>query len=452
MPELIFIIEDKKSMAEMLARTVEAEGYRALTATSGEEGVQKALKEKADLVLTDLKLPAMSGLDVLKKLKERRPFLPVIMMTAFGSIETAVEAVKAGAYDFLTKPFETSHLLVLIEKALESGRLSAENLALKSEFSESLGMPKLIGESPAFLNTLELIKKAAPTKATVLITGESGTGKELFARALHYLSPRAKGAFIALNCAAIPKDLLESELFGHEKGAFTGAEARRIGKFELADKGTIFLDEVGEMDISLQAKLLRVLQGESIERVGGSEPLAVDVRVVAASNRDLRKAVEDGRLREDLYYRLNVFPVHIPPLRERMEDVPLLAAAFKDKYCAELKKCPLELSGEAMDALVSRPWKGNVRELENCIERAVIIADGMVLPEHVGGADLTAGSAGAEGGGGLAAVAERAARAAEVQAIRKALEKCQGNKTKAAELLSVSYKTLLTKIKDYGIG
>ena len=452
MPELILVIEDKKSMAEMLARTLEAEGYRAITAASGEEGVQKALKEKADLVLTDLKLPAMSGLDVLKRLKERRPFLPVIMMTAFGSIETAVEAVKAGAYDFLTKPFDTSHLLVLIEKALESGRLSAENLALKEEFSESLGMPKMTGSSPAFLKAFELIKKAAPTKATVLVTGESGTGKELFARALHYLSPRAKGPFIALNCAAIPKDLLESELFGHEKGAFTGAEARRIGKFELADKGTIFLDEVGEMDISLQAKLLRVLQGESIERVGGSEPLAVDVRVVAASNRDLRKAVEDGRLREDLYYRLNVFPVHIPPLRERMEDVPLLATAFKDKYCAELKKCPLELSGEAMDALVSRPWKGNVRELENCIERAVIIADGMVLPEHVGGAALAAGSAGAEGGGGLAAVAERAARAAEVQAIREALEKCQGNKTKAAELLSVSYKTLLTKIKDYGIG
>ena len=452
MPELILVIEDKKSMAEMLARTLEAEGYRAITAASGEEGVQKALKEKADLVLTDLKLPAMSGLDVLKRLKERRPFLPVIMMTAFGSIETAVEAVKAGAYDFLTKPFDTSHLLVLIEKALESGRMSAENLVLKEEFSESLGMPRMTGNSPAFLKAFELIKKAAPTKATVLVTGESGTGKELFARALHYLSPRAKGPFIALNCAAIPKDLLESELFGHEKGAFTGAEARRIGKFELADKGTIFLDEVGEMDISLQAKLLRVLQGESIERVGGSEPLAVDVRVVAASNRDLRKAVEDGRLREDLYYRLNVFPVHIPPLRERMEDVPLLATAFKDKYCAELKKCPLELSGEAMDALVSRPWKGNVRELENCIERAVIIADGMVLPEHVGGAALAAGSAGAEGGGGLAAVAERAARAAEVQAIREALEKCQGNKTKAAELLSVSYKTLLTKIKDYGIG
>ena len=452
MPELILVIEDKKSMAEMLARTLEAEGYKAITAASGEEGVQKALKEKADLVLTDLKLPAMSGLDVLKRLKERRPFLPVIMMTAFGSIETAVEAVKAGAYDFLTKPFDTSHLLVLIEKALESGRMSAENLVLKEEFSESLGMPRMTGNSPAFLKAFELIKKAAPTKATVLVTGESGTGKELFARALHYLSPRAKGPFIALNCAAIPKDLLESELFGHEKGAFTGAEARRIGKFELADKGTIFLDEVGEMDISLQAKLLRVLQGESIERVGGSEPLAVDARVVAASNRDLRKAVEDGRLREDLYYRLNVFPVHIPPLRERMEDVPQLVAAFKEKYCAELKKCPLALSDDAMSALVSRPWKGNVRELENCIERAVIIADGMILPEHVGAAGMATGRTGDAEGGGLAAVAERAARVAEIQAIKEALERCQGNKTKAAELLSVSYKTLLTKIKDYGIG
>jgi two-component system NtrC family response regulator len=449
---VVLVIEDKKSMAEMLARTLEEEGYRAVTAPGGEEGLALAQTSRVDLVLTDLKLPGISGLEALKKLKEKRPLLPVIMMTAFGSIETAVEAVKAGAYDFLTKPFDTSHMLVLIEKALESSQLAAENLVLKEEFAEALGFPKIIGTSPAIRNVAELIKKVAPTRATVLITGESGTGKEIFARALHHYSQRGRGPFVAINCAAIPKDLLESELFGHEKGSFTGAEQRRIGKFELADKGTLFLDEVGEMDLALQAKLLRVLQGESIERVGGTEQVLVDVRVVAASNKDLAKAAREGRFREDLYYRLNVFPVHIPPLRDRAEDIPALAAHFLEKYCRELKRPSLKISDEALSGLSTLPWKGNVRELENTMERAVILAEGEeITPEQLGFSAHEKSGEQSWQDEGLQRVSERAARTAEARAIRDALAACRGNKTKAAEMLGVSYKTLLTKIKDYGI-
>ncbi len=446
----VLIIEDKKSMAEMLARTFEAEGYSALTSGTGEDGLQKFLHDGADLVLTDLKLPGMNGLELLRALKGKRPLTPVIMMTAFGSIETAVEAVKAGAYDFLTKPFDTSHMLALVEKALESGRLAAENLVLREEFAQELSFPMIIGRSKALTDAMDLLKKAAPTRATVLITGESGTGKELFAKALHHLSPRKDGPFVAVNCAAIPKDLLESELFGHEKGSFTGAEARRLGKFELADKGTLFLDEVGEMALSLQAKLLRALQGEMIERVGGAEPFSVDVRVVAASNRDVERAVRDGNFREDLFYRLNVFPVRIPPLRDRRDDIRILAEYFIEKYAAELMKGRLTISADALNLLSEMEWKGNVRELANCIERAVIIADGGEIgPEHLG---LVRKTAEEESSGGLQRTASMAAKAAEIEAIKSALSACGGNKSRACELLGVSYKTLLTKIKDYGIG
>jgi len=454
----VLVIEDKRSMAEMLASTIESEGYAVLMAPTGEDGVSTALKERVDLVLTDLKLPGISGLDALKALKAKKPHLPVILMTAFGTIETAVEAVKAGAYDFLMKPFDTSHMLLLIKRALDAVKLESENLVLKEEFAEELGFPKIIGGSPELIKVFELVKRAAPTKATVLLTGESGTGKELFARALHHLSKRAAGPFVAINCAAIPKDLLESELFGHEKGSFTGAEARRMGKFELADKGTVFLDEVGELDMSLQAKLLRVLQGEPFERVGGSEPIMADVRVVAASNRDLARAVSSGSFREDLYYRLNVFPVHIPPLRDRVPDIPRLARYFIEKYCKEMKKPVLGISDEALSALSRQGWKGNVRELENCMERAVILSDGPdILPEHVGffpppDEVIETGLASSPTVEPLQSVAERALRAAETKAITAVLSVCQGNKTRAAEMLDVSYKTLLTKIKDYGIG
>ncbi len=369
-------------------------------------------------------------------------------MTAFGSIETAVGAVEAGTYDFLTKPFGISHMLALAEKALESGKLASENVVLKEELAHELSLPMLVGKSKALMDSLELLRKAAPTKATVLITGESGTGKELFAKTLHHLSPRKGGPFVAVNCSAIPKDLMESELFGHEKGAFTSAETRRIGKFEHADKGTLFLDEVGEMAPSLQAKLLRALQGEMIERLGGSEPFSVDVRVAAASNRDLIKAVRDGMFREDLYYRLNVFPVHIPPLRDRREDIPLLARHFLEIYRSELKKGPLHISGDVSDALLGMEWKGNVRELANCIERAVILVDGGEIGlEHLDRIPVEG-----EAPGGLQRTASIAARAAEIEAIKGALASSGGNKSRARELLSVSYKTLLTKIRNYGIG
>jgi len=449
---VILVIEDKKSMARMLASTLESEGYSATTAGSAEEGLEVLDSRKVDLVLSDLKLPGISGMELLKKVKEQRPMLPVIIMTAFGSIELAVEAVKAGAYDFLTKPFDTGHMLVLLERALESVRLASENMLLRDEFAEELGAPRIIGQSRAIRDVVELIGKAAPTKAAVLLTGESGTGKEIFARTLHHLSPRSSGPFVPINCAAIPKDLLESELFGHEKGAFTGAEARKVGKFELADKGTVFLDEIAEMDMGLQAKLLRVLQGERIERVGGTSPVSVDVRVVSATNRDLSRAVAEGEFREDLYYRLNVFPVHIPPLRERREDIPLLAGYFSEKFTRELGRADVSVSPEAMEVLSGHDWRGNIRELENCIERAVILAGGSVI----GPSELGLGSpAGAEETPvttePLQAAAGRAAREAEARAIRAALRASGGNKTKAAELLEVSYKTLLTKIKDLGI-
>jgi len=451
----ILIIEDKESMARMLEQTIEAEGYRTLVARDGDQGIQFINDERVDLVLTDLKLPKKDGIEVLRAVKEKNHLIPVILMTAYGTIETAVSAMKEGAYEFLTKPFDTNHLLVLIKRALEGQRIMAENILLKEAFAEKLGFPRIIGKSPSMEEVSKNIQKVAPTKTTVLLLGESGTGKELFARAIHHLSPRRNNPFVAINCAAIPAELLESELFGHEKGAFTGADYKRIGRFELADNGTIFLDEIGELDLSLQAKLLRVLQGEAIERVGGTRPIPIDVRVIAASNKDLEKAVLEKRFREDLYYRVNVFPIRIPPLRERKEDIPLLVNHFIKYYCSEMKKAPKEIAMEAIEILKNRQWKGNVRELENCIERAVILCDGKtILPEHIGIAPLNTIESSFQDlpiEGGLEEVSHKVQRIAESRLIKRVLEQVGGNKTKAAEILKVSYKTLLTKIKDYGI-
>lgn len=457
----VLIIEDKESMAGMLGQTIEAEGYRTLIARDGADGIRLINDEKVDLVVTDLKLPGKNGLEVLRAVKEKNPLIPVILITAYGSIETAVAAMKEGAYEFLTKPFDTDHLLVLIKRALENQRALTENIILKEEFAKKLGFPKIIGKSPVMEDVIRNIQKVAPAKTTVLLLGESGTGKELFARALHHLSPRKDYPFVAINCAAIPRELLESELFGHEKGAFTGADYRRIGKFELADKGTVFLDEIGEMDLALQAKLLRVLQGEAIERVGGSRPIPIDVRIVAASNRDLEKAVLEKHFREDLYYRVSVFPIRIPPLKERKEDIPLLVNHFINYYCEELKTEPKDISPQALEILMNHTWKGNVRELENSIERAVILCNGKtILPEHIGLTTLettepflSKGSFGQDlpMEGGLEEVSNAARRIAESILIRKVLGQVGGNKSRAAEILKVSYKTLLTKIKDYGI-
>jgi len=453
MADTILVVEDKESMLDMLKQTLEAEGYQVISAKDGSEGIRKLSDERIGLVVTDLKLPKKDGFDVLKAVKQENPLLPVIVMTAFGTIETAVRAVKDGAYDFLTKPFDTDHMLVLIKRALDTTRIAAENILLKEEFSEKLGMPKIIGKSTQLQEVTSKIQKVAPTNATVLIHGESGTGKELFARAIHYLSHRKNAPFIAINSAAIPRELLESELFGYERGAFTGADARKLGKLELADKGTVFLDEIGDMDLTLQAKLLRVLQEQVIERVGGGKPIKIDVRVVAATNKDIVKAVAAKAFRDDLFYRLNVFPITIPPLRERRDDIPALSQNFLNKYTAEVRKGPLVISDDAMDILMKSPWRGNVRELENVIERAVIYADGGIIrSQDLGISESNIIDALAEHvpmDGPLHQVTEAATRIAESRRIRQALKQTGGNKSRAAEVLQVSYKTLLTKIKDY---
>jgi two-component system response regulator AtoC len=453
MVDTILVIEDKESMLDMLRQTLESEGYKVICAKDGAEGIKKLVDERIGLVLTDLKLPKKDGFDVLKAVKEENPILPVIVMTAFGTIETAVKAVKEGAYDFLTKPFDTDHLLVLIKRALDTTRLAAENILLREEFADKLGMPKIIGKSIQMQEITAKLQKVAPTNATVLIHGESGTGKELFARAIHFLSQRKDSPFVAINSAAIPRELLESELFGYERGAFTGAEARKLGRLEMADKGTVFLDEIGDMDLALQSKLLRVLQEQVIERVGGGKPIKIDVRIVAATNKDLDKAVAAKLFREDLYYRLNVFPLVIPPLRERRDDIPLLAQNFMNKFCAEVRKGPFTIADEAMDILRKFPWRGNVRELENVIERAVIYADGgVVRAKDLGISETTIIDALAEHvpmDGSLQDVAAAATRIVESRRIRQVLKQTSNNKTRAAEILQVSYKTLLTKIKDY---
>jgi len=453
MADIILIIEDKESMLDMLKQTLEAEGYQVITARDGAEGIRKLSDERIGLVLTDLKLPKKDGFDVLKAVKQDNPLLPVIVMTAFGTIETAVKAVKQGAYDFLTKPFDTDHLLVLMQRALDASRMAAENILLREEFADKFGFPKMIGKSSQIQDIMARIQKVAPTNASVLIHGESGTGKELFARAIHYLSNRKNAPFIAINSAAIPRELLESELFGYERGAFTGAEARKLGKLEQADNGTVFLDEIGDMDMALQAKMLRALQEQVIERVGGGKPIKIDVRIVAATNKDIEKAVAARLFREDLFYRLNVFPITIPPLRERRDDIPALAQYFLNKYATEVRKGLLTISDDAMDILMKSPWKGNVRELENVIERAVIYADGGVIrAQDLGISESNILDALAEHvpmDGPLQEIAAAATRIAESRRIKQVLKQTGGNKSRAAEILQVSYKTLLTKIKDY---
>ena len=450
---MILVVEDKESMAQMLRETLEGEGYSIVIARDGQEGTRQIRENRFDLVLTDLKLPKKDGIEVLKASKTENPLTPVIVMTAFGTIETAVAAMKVGAFDFITKPFDTDHLLLLMNRALETQRVLTENILLKDELYSKLGIPKIIGKSSRILEVAQKVQKVAPGKTTVLLLGESGTGKELFARAVHNLSQRRAYPFVPINCAAIPRELLESELFGHEKGSFTGADARKLGKFELADKGTIFLDEIAEMDLSLQAKLLRVLQEGEIERVGGVKSVKIDVRIIAASNRDIEKAAEEKLFREDLFYRLNVFPIVIPPLRERKDDIPLLVDYFVDTYCYELKSGKKTVSPDALELMINYPWKGNVRELENCVERAVILCDSDTITRDdiVLNSQMTLESSLSKlpMDGPLEDSVRAAVKIAETQRIRKALKETKGNKSKAAELLQVSYKTLLTKIKDY---
>jgi DNA-binding NtrC family response regulator len=455
----ILLVEDKDSLRQMLRLTLETAGYAVEDVANGAEALARIEKARYRLVLTDLRMPGQSGLDVLRAARAQDPQTPVVVMTAYGSIDEAVQAMKDGAYDFLQKPVDSRHLLLLIERALEARRLRTENILLREEFAARFGFPRIVGESPALARAGKLVQQVAPRNATVLLLGESGTGKELFARAVHHLSPRAQGPFVAVNCAAIPETLIENELFGHEKGAFTGADSRRPGKFELADGGTLFLDEIGEIPLNMQSKLLRAIEEGRITRLGGSAEIEVDVRIVAATNRDLAAAVGARAFREDLYFRLAVFPITIPPLRERKPDIALLAAHFASRSGVEVRGNPLEVSPAALRMLEEYAWPGNVRELENCIERACILADGetieptdldlrgVALPGPAGGDPLES----LDLSGTLAEATARAQAVVERRKIRAALEESAGNRTRAAEALGVSTKTLLAKIREHGL-
>ena len=372
----ILLVEDKDSLRTMLRHALEAQGHVVIEARDQGEAVAALQAGRPGVVLSDLRLPEGDGFGVLRAAKELDPELPVIVMTAFGSIQDAVAAMKEGALDFLAKPIDPDHLLLMVERALAQRRMVTENILLKEELAQRRGAPQIVGEDPGLKQVSVALHRAAATDATVLLEGESGTGKELFARALHALSPRADGPFVAINCAASPETLLETELFGHEKGAFTGAAMRKPGKFELAHRGTLFLDEIGDLPLTLQPKILRALEEKRFERVGGTSPLQVDVRVVAATNRNLRAAVAARQYREDLYFRLSVFPITIPPLRERPADIPMLAKYFLDRFCRDLNKKPLTLAPSAVEELLAYAWPGNVRELQNCVERAVILTEG----------------------------------------------------------------------------
>jgi DNA-binding NtrC family response regulator len=457
-PARILIVEDKDSLRAMLRHALERQGHVVLEARDEPEAVRLVAEAQPAVVLTDLKLPQGDGFGVLRAAKELGADPAVIVMTAYGGIADAVAAMKQGALDFLAKPVDPDHLLLLVVRALEQRRLATENLLLREELAVRRGAPQIVGEDPTLRRVLAAVERAAGTDTTVLIEGESGTGKELFARTLHALSPRADEPFVAINCAAIPETLLESELFGHEKGAFTGAVARKPGKFELAHRGTLFLDEIGDLPLGLQAKILRALEEKRFERLGGTASVQVDVRLVAATNKNLKAAVAARRFREDLYFRLSVFPITIPPLRERRGDIPVLARFFIERFCRDLKKRPLALAPDAQEALERYAWPGNVRELQNCIERAVILADGGAIhARHLNLTFLQVPAPSAEAdpwagidlSGSLAEATRRVVAEVERRKILAALEEAGQNKPRAAELLQVSYKTFLAKLKEH---
>jgi DNA-binding NtrC family response regulator len=376
MPRTILIADDEPGIRETLRKLLEFESYRVMLAEDGPSALDLARDQAVDMMLLDIKMPGMDGLDVLSEIHREKPELPVVIISGHGTIQTAVEATRLGAYDFIEKPIDADRILLVIRNGLAQGKLLRENLSLREEVR---GKTRIIGEHPQIRSIMETIGKVAPTNARVLIMGENGTGKEMVARTLHESGPRAHEPFVEVNCAAIPEELIESELFGHEKGAFTGAVARRVGKFELADGGTLFLDEVGDMSLGAQAKVLRVLQESVFERVGGTESMRVDVRVIAATNKDLLKASQEGGFREDLYYRLNVVPIVIPPLRERVSDLELLVEHFLHATAVELGKTPKKITKRALDALREYSWPGNVRELQNLVERVIIMTPGRTI-------------------------------------------------------------------------
>jgi DNA-binding NtrC family response regulator len=456
----ILIVEDKDSLRTMLRHALEAEGHGVLEARDEVEAVELLQSSWPALVLSDLRLSNGDGLGVLRAAKSIDPSMPVVVMTAFGSIQDAVSAMKEGALDFLAKPVDPDHLLLTVGRALAQRRLATENLLLKEELATRRGAPQIVGDDRRLKQVMASLQRAASSDTTVLLEGESGTGKELFARTLHALSGRAEGPFVAINCAAIPGTLLEVELFGYEKGAFTGAAARKPGKFEMAHRGTLFLDEIGELPLPLQSKILRALEERRFERVGGTAVVQVDVRIVAATNRNLKEAVAARQYREDLYFRLSVFPLTIPPLRDRPGDIPKLARYFVDRFCRELRKSPLPLTQSALDELCAYHWPGNVRELQNCIERAVIlIEDDELHGRHFSLRPLAAAQKGSavdpwelvDLSGTLAEASQRLLIEVERRKIRRALKEASGDHAQAAALLDISPKALTAKLKEYAL-
>ena len=452
------IVEDKDSLRAMLRHALEGQDYIVAEAVD-ESGAVAALREnRPSVVLTDLRLPQGDGFGVLRAAKELDPDISVIVMTAYGSIEDAVAAMKEGATDFLAKPVDPDHLLLLVARAVDRHRMLTENMLLKEELAASRGLPEIVGQHASLKQVFATLRRAAESDATVLLGGESGTGKELFAHALHAFSGRAEGPFVAINCAAIPETLLESELFGHEKGAFTGAVARKPGRFEVAHRGTLFLDEIGDLPFPLQAKILRAIEERVFERVGGTTPLQVDVRIVAATNKDLRAAVAAREFREDLYFRLSVFPIVIPPLRERSEDVPILTRYFIDRFCKDLKKPGLGLSPEADEALRVYLWPGNVRELQNCIERAVILCETAdIQPRHLNlEADAVQGRMSSPWDlmnltGSLEEASSRIHGEFERHKLAQALRDARGDRELAAARLKITQRDLLTRLQRHHI-
>lgn len=455
----ILVVDDEPNYLIVLSELLKEEGFEVMTAESGGEGLKIVEKNDLDLVITDMRMPGMDGLELLKAIKKYDKDLPVIMITAFGEVEKAVVAMKAGAYNYLAKPFNNEELLVNIKKAIEHYSLLRENLRLRDEARERYGFASIVGKNFRMQEIYQLIEKVAPTPSSVLVTGESGTGKELVARAIHVNSPREKAPFISVNCAALPETLLESELFGHERGAFTGATSMRKGRFELADTGTLFLDEIGDLPHSLQAKLLRVLQERSFERVGGVKPIKVDVRIITATNRDLKDEVDKGRFREDLYYRFNVLHIHLPPLRDRSDDIPMLTQHFINKFAKLLDKPKLKISGDALRYLTGLPWEGNVRELENTIERAAILCSDDVIrnedvhPDVTGEEEPLNWSPDTNIEKFLPAnlPLPEVLSGIEEQLVKRALEDTNYIQARAAESLGITKSLLQYKMKKYGL-
>ncbi len=442
----VLVVDDEKNIREGLGQALEMDGHEVLLASNGHEA-WGLISEELDLVITDLKMPEMAGDELLRKVVATYPTVPVIILTGHGTIEAAVQATRDGAYDFLTKPVDLERLSHLVKRALSGRELVLQHRMLQAELEKQSQFDKIIGKSPEMKRVFELVRQVAPSKVSVLITGESGVGKERIADAIHFNSPRRDKPFVKVHCAALSESLLESELFGHEKGSFTGAHTRKRGRFELAHLGTLFLDEIGEISQSVQIKLLRVLEDKKFERVGGEETLEVDVRIVSATNRDLKEEIAKGRFREDLYYRLNVVNIEIPPLRDRKDDIPLLIAAFTREFAADNEKEITGIDAKARMALLNYRWPGNVRELRNCIESAVVMAKGNVI----GLEDIPPGVAAEQEQDFVKIAADTTLESAERELIRFTLAQKGGNKSRAAEALGIGRKTLHRKIQEYGL-